>query len=320
MKAIRVAEFGGPEVLRLEEVPEPAPGAGEVLVEVRAAGVNPVETYIRAGRHAVRPPLPYTPGVDGAGVVAAVGEGVGAFAPGNRVYLSGSRTGTYAERAVCLGSQVHALPERTSFAQGAALGVPYVTAYRALFGPTRARPGETVLVHGGSGGVGIATIQLARAAGLRVIASAGSERGRELVREQGAHEALDHGSPEERQALLDLTGGRGVDLIVEMLANVNLARDLTMLAQRGRVVLVGSRGPIEIDPREAMVRNAAILGVFLYSLTEAEVAEAHAALGAALESGAARPIVAREMPLAEAPEAHEAVLRPGAAGKIVLVP
>src|SRR2546429_4365094 len=146
MKAIRVHEFGGPEVLRVEEVPTPEPGPGEVLVRMHAIGVNPVETYIRAGTYAYKPALPYAPGDDGAGVVEQVGPDVNQFKPGDRVYTAGSLSGTYAEFALCRAEQVHPLPANVSFAQGAAMGTPYATAYRGLFQRAKAKPGETLLV------------------------------------------------------------------------------------------------------------------------------------------------------------------------------
>jgi NADPH2:quinone reductase len=320
MKAIRIHEFGGPEVLRLEEVPEPSPAAGQVLVRVRAAGVNPVDTYIRGGVHAVKPKLPYTPGLDAAGEVEAVGEGVTRLHAGQRVYTAGSLTGTYAELALCEESQCHALPERVTFAQGAGIFTPYVTAYRALFHRAKALPGETVLVHGASGGVGSAAVQLARAAGLRVVGTAGTDEGRRLVQEQGAHEVLDHRAPDYLEQLGGLTGGRGVDVILEMLANVNLDKDLGVLAKGGRVVVIGSRGTVEINPRQLMTRDAAILGLTLFNASPQELASIHAALGAGLEAGTLRPVVGRELPLSEAARAHEEVLKPGAYGKIALIP
>jgi len=319
MKAIRVHEFGGPEVLRLEDVPELQPGAGQVVVRVAAVGVNPVETYIRAGTYAVKPALPYTPGSDGAGTVAALGKGVTRFAVGDRVYLAGSVSGTYAELALCDESSVVPLPPKTSFAQGAALYVPYGTAYQALFHRARAHSGETVLVHGASGGVGIAAVQMARASGLRVTGTAGTDRGRKLVLAEGAHEVLDHAAPDHFEKALALTGGRGYDVIVEMLANVNLARDLTILARGGRVVVVGSRAPIEINPRDAMMRDGSILGMTLRNATPADLAAIHAALAAGLENGTLRPVIGQQIPLAEASRAHRAVMEPGAYGKIVLV-
>ncbi|PYT04482.1 MAG: NADPH:quinone reductase [Acidobacteria bacterium] len=320
MKAIRVQEFGGPEVLRLEEVPEQHPGAGQVLVRVRAVGVNPVDTYIRAGAHAVRPQLPYTPGLDAAGTVEAVGEGVTRVSAGDRVYTSGSLSGTYAELALCDESQVHTLPARVSFAEGAGVSTPYATAYRALFQRARATPGETVLVHGASGGVGTAAVQIARAAGFKVIGTGGTEEGRRLVAEQGAHHVLDHHAPGYLEELSAITGGRGVDVILEMLANVNLNKDLGVVAKGGRVVVIGSRGPVEINPRLAMTSDATVLGMMLFNAAPQEFAGIHAALVAGLEAGTLRPVVGRELPLSDAARAHEEVLKPGAHGKIILIP
>jgi len=162
-----------PEVLRLEEVPTPRPGNGQVLVRMHAIGVNPVDTYIRSGSYPQKPALPYTPGNDGAGVVDQIGKDVTRFKSGDRVYIARSISGTYAEFALCDESQVHPLPPNVSFAQGAAMGTPYATAYRGLFQRAQAKPGEAVLIHGASGGVGTATVQLARARGLRVFGTAG---------------------------------------------------------------------------------------------------------------------------------------------------
>lgn len=318
MKAIRVHEFGGPEVMKLEEVPDPQPGPGQVVVRIKAAGVNPVDAYIRAGMYARKPPLPYTPGSDAAGDVTAIGEGVKSVKVGDRVYISGTLTGAYAELALCNENQVHQLPGRATYGQGAAVNVPYATAYRGLFQLAHGLPGETVLVHGASGGVGTAAVQLARGAGLTIIGTGGTERGRELVKENGAHHVLDHKAADYLDQLLEFTGGRGVDVILEMLANVNLAKDLTLLAPQGRVVVIGNRGTIEINPRDAMGRDAAILGMSLFNASERQLASIHAALVAGLESGVLRPVVGKELPLADAPRAHEELMEPGAYGKIVL--
>ena len=320
MKAIRVEEFGEPEVMKLVEVPPLEPRAGEVCVRIHAAGVNPVETYIRAGTYARKPALPFTPGNDGAGVVESVGEGVTEFQPGDRVYTSGSSSGTYAEYALCRVAQVHRLPEKASFAQGAAMGTPYATAYRGLLQRAEARPNETVLIHGASGAVGTAAIQLARARGLRIFGTAGTERGRALVREQGAHEVFDHHADDYPARIKEATAGRGVDVILEMLANVNLGKDLTMLAPRGRVIVIGNRGRTEIDARETMSRDADIRGMVLPNTPPAELASIHAALVAGLENGTLEPVIGRELPLAQAGEAHRAVMEAGSYGKIVLLP
>ncbi len=320
MKAIRVHQFGGPEVMRLEDVPNPRAAAGQVVVRVHAAGVNPVDTYIRAGTYARKPELPFTPGTDGAGVVESAGPGVTRFKKGDRVYIAGSLSGTYAELSLCPESQVHPLPERASFAQGAAMFVPYATAYRALFQLANALPGESLLVHGASGGVGTAAVQLARAAGLTVIGTAGTDTGREMIKKEGAHHALDHGAANFAEQLQGLTGGKGVNIILEMLANKNLGRDLPMLSMNGRVVVIGSRGTVEINPRDAMGRDAVIYAMSLWNAGEQRLASIHAALVAGLETGTLRPVIGKEMPLSDAAKAHEAVMAPGAHGKIVLKP
>jgi NADPH2:quinone reductase len=320
MKAIRVGEFGGPEVMRMEEVPDPKPGAGQVLIQVRAAGVNPVDAYIRSGAYAVKPPLPYTPGADAAGVIESAGTGVTGLASGERVYTVQTLTGAYAGLALCDASQVKPLPVTVSFAQGAAISVPYGTAYRALFQRAHALAGETVLVHGASGGVGIAGVQLARARGMTVIGTAGSEKGRALVKEQGAHHVLDHGAADYLEKVKALTDGRGVDVILEMLSNVNLGKDLTVLARGGRVVVIGCRGTVEINPRDAMGRDASILGMVLFNASPQEMQSIHAGIGAGLANGSLWPVVGKEFPLADAPKAHEAVMARGAHGKIVLLP
>ncbi len=319
MKAISVHQFGGPEVLTISEVTDPSPSAGQVLVRIHAAGVNPADTYQRAGTYAIKPALPYTPGTDGAGVVESVGEGVLTVRPGDRVYLARSLSGTYAELALALESQVHPLPASISFAQGAGVYVPYATAYHALHREAQARPGETVLVHGASGGVGIAAVQLARAAGLKVYGTAGTAKGLELIAREGAHTVFDHTRPNYQEEILQATQGRGVDVILEMLANVNLGNDLKMIAQHGRVVVIGSRGEVTINARDLMGRRGSVHAFTLWGLTPQEEAQAHAALQAGLEGGTLRPVVGRSLALADASQAHVAVMAPGAFGKIVLV-
>ena len=320
MKAIRVDQFGEPDVLHLVELPVPQPTVGQVLVRVHAIGVNPVETYIRSGNYARKPALPYTPGSDAAGIVEAVGGEVTAFKPGDRVYTAGTISGSYAEFTLCNASQVHPLPANVSFAQGAAIGVPYATAYRALIQRGQARKGETVLIHGASGGVGIAAVQLARANGLQVLGTASTERGRQLILEQGAHFAFDHGASDYLEQIKQATANRGLDLILEMLANRNLANDLTLLAPQGRVVIIGSRGRVEIDPRDVMMRDAEIRGMVLANTPPADLALIHSVLGEGLKNATLRPVIAREFKLAEASLAQVAMTQPGAVGKVILIP
>src|SRR5437867_330129 len=235
MKAIRVSAYGGPEVLKLEEIPAPKPDAGQVLVRNHAVGVNPVDTYLRSNTDNRGPKLPYTPGSDTAGVVEAVGNGVTSVKPGDRVYVGGTASGAYAELSLCGEAQVHPLPARVSYAQGAAMNVPYATEYHALFQRGHGHAGESLLVHGGSGGG-------------------------------------------------------------------------------------GNRGTIAINPRGAVNKNAAIIGVALFHASPAQLAGIHAALVEGLGNGTLRPVIAQEIPLAQAPRAHEAVMAAGHRGKIVLVP
>ncbi len=320
MKAIRVHEFGNPEVMKYEEVQELKPGPGQVLIKVLAAGVNPVDCYIRSGLYPLKPSLPYTPGMDGAGVVESVGEGVTRTAVGERVYVAGTVSGSYAEKTICAESRVFPLPENVSFEKGAGLGVPYGAAYRALFQRAHALPGEAVLVHGASGGVGIAAVQISRAAGMRVMGTASTEKGRHLVSEQGAHHVFDHRAPDHLERLLEATGGNGVDVILEMLANANLGKDLGILAPNGRVVIIGSRGTVEIDPRDVMRRDAAILGMMNLNASERDIFSIHAALRAGLENGSLNPVVGNKIPLSDATRAHHEIMESDAYGKIVLIP
>jgi NADPH2:quinone reductase len=318
MKAIRVSEYGGPSVLKLAEVPAPEPGPNQVLVRNHAVGINPVDTYLRSNTDNRGPKLPYTPGSDAAGVIAAVGPGVTGITVGDRVYVGGTLTGAYAEMALCEARQVHPLAAGASFPQGAAVNVPYATAYHALFNRGHGQAGETVLVHGASGGVGIGAVQLARARGLTVIGTAGTERGRTLVLQQGAHHVLDHTKPNYLNAVMELTAGRGADVILEMLANVNLPHDLAVVAMGGRIVVIGNRGTVEVNARMAMNRDAAILGMALFHASPAQLAGIHAALVEGLRNGTLRPVVGQELPLGDAAQAHQAVMEPGHYGKIVL--
>lgn len=319
MKAIRVSSFGAPEVMKVETVPDPIPGLGQVVVTIRAIGVNPVDTYIRSGVYIPDLQLPYTPGRDAAGIISAVGPGVSHRRIGQRVYLA-ALSETYAEQLLCSEFQAHPLPDSVSFAQGAAIGVPYGAAYRALFQRAHALPGETVLVHGASGGVGIAATQLARSAGMLVIGTAGSEEALKMVQEQGAHHALNHHEAGYLDKVNELTCGRGINVILEMLANVNLDRDLDVVATGGRIVVIGSRGSVEIDPRKAMRKESSIMGMMLNNATPGEIESMHAAFAAGLENGTLRPVISREFSLEEAAKAHHAVMETSTLGKIVMIP
>lgn len=321
MQAIRATQFGGPEVLTLQAADVPnLQSETQILVEIRAAGVNPVDTYIRAGTYGRLPPLPYTPGTDGAGIVVAVGESVRQVQVGDRVYGGWPITGTYAQFALYEEAWVYPLPSNLSFEQGAGIFIPYSTAHRALFEKAQAQPGETVLIHGATGAVGLAAVQLALQAGLRVIGTGSTQAGRALVQAQGAEIVLDHHSPNYRDHLLAATADRGVNVILEMLANVNLGHDLPLLAFGGRVVIIGSRGTVEINPRDIMAKESTLAAVNLFSTPPERLHHIQTQLSPGFRDGTLSPIVAQAHPLAEAAAVHGKILEPGALGNQVLIP
>lgn len=318
MKAIVVKEFGAPEQMHFEEVSDLEPNENEILVRVKAAGVNPVDTYIRQGIHAQKPNLPYTPGKDAAGTVEKIGANITNFKTGDRVLTTGSITGTYAELCLCTENQLIKLPENVSFEQGAGVFVPYATSYRALFQKAKAKAGETVLVHGASGGVGIAAVQWAKNAGLTVFGTASSEDGKNLVKEQGADFVFDHSTENYLDEIKEATGGKGVEIILEMLANENLNKDFEVLKMFGRIVVIGNRGSIEFNPRLTMTKDAAVLGMSLFNAPDEAMREIYEAIYKGLSEGFLNPIVGRTFPLKDAPKAHHAVIEEKAFGKIVL--
>ena len=320
MKAIVVREFGQPEVMQVEDVELAGPVGTQVLVKIEAAGVNPVDTYLRTGIHAHAPNLPYTPGKDAAGVVEKVGDGVTRFAAGDRVYTAGSISGTYAEYAICDESHLGVLPDNISFEEGAGVWTPYATSYRALFQKADVKAGETVLIHGASGGVGLAAVQWAKNAGLRVIGTASSEEGKQTALDNGADAVFDHTDEDHFSAIHEYTDRKGVEVIIEMLANVNLERDFECLSMFGRIVVVGNRGSVEFTPRQAMTKDATIYGMSLFNSPKGKLEEIHKAIGFGLSQGFLKPPVGRSFPLADAPTAHHEIINSKANGKIVLIP
>lgn len=320
MKAIQVAGFGDPEVMRLVDLDIPEPGDEDVLIEVAAIGVNPLDTYIRAGNYPVLPSLPFVPGKDVGGHIVKVGSGVKKWKEGDRVYSSGTLTGAYAEFSVCHQSQIFSLPENMDFAHGAATGVPGAAAWRGLFTRARAVQGDKLLVHGASGSVGMIAIQLAVNAGLEVHGTAGTEEGLAKIRRAGAHKAYNHRNPDYLQEIKSELGDTGYDIILEMLANVNLVNDLALLGIGGRVVIIGSRGEITIDPRATMAKETSVMGMSLFNSSEEEMKEAQVGLYQQMSAGRLVPEIALTLPLHEAPQAHRLILKSGNCGKIILLP
>lgn len=322
MKAIVVSQYGVPDAMQLLDIPEPVPGPGEVLVTLKHAGVNPNETYVLTGTYAFyTPALPFTPGFDGAGVIDAVGPGVTEFCAGDRVYLAGfmarSNSGTYAEKVRISVDGVQKLPDNVDFAQGAALGIPAAAAYRAIYLRAQVKASDTVLIHGASGGVGILAIQMAKACGATVIGTASSEAGRELILAQGADHAMEHLSGDTVGELRRLTEERGPDVILEFLANRNLATDMEVIARYGRIIVIGNRGTIEINPRLLMAKDSDIRGLGVPNYTPAEYHQCFQTVNALLASGQLAPVVGRHFSLDEARAAHKVILDQKTRGKLV---
>lgn len=325
MRAIQISQFGNPDVLEVVDVPMPEPGPNQVRIRVWAAGVNPVDTYVRSGAYGDRP-MPASLGFDAAGEIDAVGHGVDSAVIGTRVYTCTALPGAYAEYAIVDIDRTYPLPDNISFDQGAAIGIPYATAYSALHQHAATGVTSTVFVHGGSGGVGIPTIELAKVAGARVAASCGTDAGEEILRAHGADIIVRHDKDGYLDTLSSLVaapgsaGQTGIDTIVEMAAHVNLGNDLTLLNNRGTVVVVGSRGPVQINARDVMRRDARIQGMLLFNLTSDERQEIHAKLYPLLLDGRLSPRVAARYTLEQVRDAHVHVLQSGIGGKIILNP
>lgn len=321
MRAVRVSRFGGPEVLQVENnVAVPEVGPDQVMVRVIVAGINPVETYIREGQYSRLPDLPYTPGTDASGYVQQIGKNVTSLKVGDRVFVCGStnNSGSYAQYVVTDSTYVFPLHPRLSFAQGASLGVPFFTAYKALILRAETKPGETVLVHGASGAVGTAAVQIARALGTTVVGTAGTKDGMDVVSRCGAHHVFNHNHKSYEKKMVDHLG-TGFDVIIEHLANINLGHDIQMLKEHARVMVVGCRGGVNINPRHLMMPEASIRGVALGTSTPKEWAEMGAAIVAGIESGWVNPVINKEYSMEEVQQVHYDIIHSkGAKGKLVL--
>jgi NADPH2:quinone reductase len=321
MKAIRVHTFGGPEVLTLEDqVAVPPVKENQVLVRVTYSGVNPVETYIREGLYSRLPDLPYIPGSDAAGYVHEVGSAVKHLKVGDRVFVAGtsSNSGSYAQFVVSDDTYVFPLHDRLTMQQGASLGVPFFTAYKALILRAQTRPGEVVLIHGASGAVGTAAVQIARALGATVVGTAGTKEGMDVVSRCGAHHVFNHNHKSYEKKMLEHLG-TGFDVIIEHLANINLGHDLQMLKNGARVMIVGCRGTASINPRHLMLPEASIRGVALGTSTREEWMEMGAAIVAGIEAGWVNPVINQVYNMEDVQQVHHDIIHSkGAKGKRVL--
>ena len=316
MKAMQMKDYGPASDLSLTEANTPSISEDQILVKVGAAGVNPVDTYIRSGTNNYSANFPHTPGSDGAGTIVELGAKVTGFEIGQRVYFSRNLTGSSAEFTVCAATHTYPLADALSFEEGACLGIPYTTAHRALFGRANGKAGDKVLVHGATGAVGIATVQLALAAGMEVVASSGTPEGAELLRQQGVKTIIMHNEADHLAPFQSLE--TGFDIVIEMLANHNLDQDLKALAFGGCVAVVGNRGTVEINPRDLMARDASVVGVALANTKPAELALIAKALRPLFEKGLLKPVIRQSYALTELAQAHEDVLKPGALGNLVI--
>jgi NADPH2:quinone reductase len=327
MKAWRVHELGAPaDVLRFEEVPDPRPGPGEVLVRVDAVALNFPDVLLCAGLYQDRPPLPFTPGLEVAGTVVAAGEGA-AYAAGDRV-LGGPPLphGGLAELAVLPAGGAWPVPDDMPASDAAALLITYQTAYVGLHRRAGLRAGETLLVHAGAGGVGSAAIQVGLAAGARVVATAGGPEKVQVCRELGADEAVDYrAEPDLAKRVKELTGGRGADVIWDPVGGDVFDASRRCVAFEGRIVVVGFTGGRiqEVSAGHVLVKNYSVVGLHwgLYrTANPAVVAEAHEALLRLYAEGAIRPLVSERQPLSAAPAALSRLATRQTVGKVVLLP
>lgn len=291
-------------------------------MKIAAAGVNPVDTYIREGAFLHLPELPFTPGKDGAGIVKEVGENVKNFKVGQRVFMCKRKFdgyGTYAEYCLVDEEDLFPLDTKTTFAQGAALGVPYFTAFRALVLKGKCQARETVLIHGASGAVGLASIQIAKKWGLQVIGTAGTPCGLKLIKDVGADFVLCHREKNYLDKVMDITNNLGVNIVIEMLANVNMQKDLEILAPNGRLAIVGSRGVTKIDPRNILGAELQVFGVALLTSSPEEWKETSQSILQGIDEGWVNPVIHKTYSLHDASQAHKDIIHSeGAQGKLVI--
>ncbi len=324
MRAIVVDRWMAPAELAVREAPEPALRPGTLLVEVRTAGCNFFDILMARGQYQVRPPFPFTPGAELAGVVRAVAPDVQNFAVGDRVF-SAPGIGAFAERALVAANATWRLPAGMSFEEGAAFPIVYPTSYAGLVYRAALRPGETVLVHAAAGGVGIAAVQIAKALGARVIATAGGPDKLEIARQAGADVLVDYRQSDWVDAVKQATGGRGADVIYDSVGGDTTDLSLKCIAWNGRLLVIGfASGRIpEVKLNRVLLKNIAVTGLHwgAHAVHEpARVGETFQALVRLFEEGKIRPVIFARHPLAELPAALEVLGSRKSYGKIVVVP
>ncbi len=326
MRSYRVWEHGAPSSMRIDELPHLQPGPGEVCVDVRAAGINFPDTLVISGNYQILPPRPFTPGKDFAGVVRAVGPGVGQFAVGDRV-MAQVETGAFAEQAIARVDQVYHLPADMEFEAAAAMGLVYQTAYFALVERGQFKSGETVLIGGAAGGVGLAAVQIAKGLGANVLASVRSEDEAAIVREAGADAVIDLSVANLRDNLRAqvhaTTGGHGADVVLDPLGDTFFQSALRALAWCGRLVVIGfAAGEIpSVKVNYLLVKNITISGLQWSDYrdrTPEKVRAVQELLFELWRQGAVRPRIMRNLDFEDLPEALDLIVQGKVQGKVVV--
>ncbi len=322
MRAVVCRELSGPQSLSVEELPDPQPGPGEVAIAVAAAGVNFADTLMVAGKYQEKPELPFTPGLELAGTVTALGEGVTGVAPGDRVIGLVDR-GAFAEVALVRAEDVYPIPDSMDFDIAAGFPITYGTAHGALVWRAELQPGETLLVHGAAGGVGLATVEVGKALGAEVIATAGGAEKLEIAKAHGADQLIDYRSEDIRERVKALTGGRGADVVFDPVGGEVFMASLRAVAWGGRLLVIGfAAGKVpEIPANLLLVKNLAVLGLYWGAYRQ----KAPALLRAQFETltgwyaeGRLAPLVSHRLDLTEAGRALDLLLTRKATGKVVL--
>jgi NADPH2:quinone reductase len=322
MKAVVIEKLGGPEVLKIAEVPKPEVKPGMVLIKVRAAGINFADTLFRQGQYMMQPKLPDIPGFEAAGEIEAVGPGVTNLKPGQRVAAMGSKM--YAEYALAPATQVIVLPDSLSFEEGAAFPIQVLTAWHMLHTSHKTEPGQTVLVHSAAGGVGLVAVQIAKASGARVIGTVSSDNKISLVKEHGADEVINYATKDFAEEAKRLTGGRGVDLILDAVGATTLEKGLTCLAPFGHLILYGRAGgpPEPLNLFRLFENSVKVSGFTLYT-----VAVVPEVMRRGIEESIrlvaekkVKIVIGKTFPLAQAAEAHRFIESRQSTGKLVLIP
>ena len=322
MKAMVARAWGEPGSLVYADVTEPTPAADEVLIDVRAVGCNFPDILIVQGKYQTKPPLPFSPGHEVAGVVRAVGRGVTELAVGQRVFAL-LKWGGYAERAVASAARTHALPEGMTFEEGAAFGLVYQTSWCALTHRTRVRPGETLLVHGAAGGVGLSAVQIGKVLGARVVATAGSAEKLEVARSAGADVLINYRTQDWIEAVKSATHGRGADIVYDPVGGDVFDGSTRCIAFEGRLLVIGFAGGriAEAATNRVLLKNIDVIGVHWGLYNERDPATVKRWMSDLLPlvgDGRLRPVIFKTYPLRDAAQALAAIASRESYGKVVL--